>query len=415
VKILLSYICFEILFYLSESLRFARISRSRNVSVNTLRMSFAMEQFGNLKNLDVKIEDFLEGWFMGSKISDIHDENMVEFIAYGFYSKNAEELTASEKARIKSFLRDTCDTYGISFVEGYNPDVKFMGHTIEPIRAFHKPLLLYLLMELVGMCSHGVLYCYGFRKMKQGGITKWIYRPRMCDDTKTPIVFLHGIGLGVLPYIHFIISIISMEKNRLFMLVEMRHVTMRVYSDDAPNLTSLANDIVDAMKYIGYEKGIFIAHSYGTFVLSQILQSRNSSVEQAFLIDPVCLMTCHPKLTSNFVYRNFQGPPVSFKRFMDLVQFVFSRDLTLAQTFCRRFNGMEIMIWPEDLPKHVKNVIVLSGQDPLIPTDLVQEQFKEVDHTVIVVNSNHTHGQFLSDFQYLKYLVNHVVKKHIKE
>ena len=414
-KIFLSYMSFEIVFYLSESLRFARITRSQNVSVNSLRMSFAMEQFLKLKNLNTKIEDFLEGWFMGNKVSDIRQGNMVEFIAYGFYSKKTEELTAPEKARIGSFLQDTCDTYDISFQEGYNPDVKFMGHTIEPIRAFHKPLILYLLMEFVGICSHSVLYLYGFKRMKHGGITKWIYRPGTCEDTKPPFVFLHGIGFGVLPYIHFIISIINMQRDRVFILVEMRHVALRMYSNDAPNLTSLASDIVDAMEYAGYDKGIFIAHSYGTFVLAQILQSTRSSVFQAFLIDPVCLMTCHPKLTSNFVYRSFQGLPVSFRRFMDLVQFIFSRDLTLAQTFCRRFNGMEIMLWPDDFPDNAKNVIVLSGKDPLIPIDLVQEQFKEVNHTVIVVNSNHTHGQFLSDFGYLKFLIHHVFKKHIED
>lgn len=413
-KLFLSYICFEVLFYLSESIRFARICRSENVAANSTRMEQAMEQFGSLKSI-INIQEFLEGWFLGSKMGEIHQGNMIEFIAYGFYSKRVEELTSSEKAQIESFLTDTCDTYGISFPKGYNPDVKFMGHTIEPIRAFHKPLMVYLLMEIVGMCCHSILYVYGFKRMKQMGITKWIYLPRTVDHDKTPIVFLHGIGFGVLPYIHFIISLVSAEKNRAFILVEMRHVAMRIYSNDAPDLTSLAHDIVDAMEHAGYEKGIFIAHSYGTFVLSQILQSRNSSVDQAFLIDPVCLMTCHPKLTSNFVYRTFQGLPVSFKRFMDLVQFVFSRDLTLAQTFCRRFNGMEIMIWPEDLPKHAKNVIVLSGKDPLIPIALVQEQFKEVDHCHTVVNNDHTHGQFLGDLQYLKFLVHHVFKKHLRD
>lgn len=413
-KFILSYILLEIVFYLFEGLRFARICRSQNVATNSTRMQQAMEQFSSLTDI-INIKEFLEGWFLGSKISDIHEGNMEEFIAYGFYSKKADELSLSEQKQIKGFLGKTCDTYRISFPKGYNPNIKFMGHTIEPIRAFHKPLIVYLIMELVGLCCHVVLGMYGFRKMETSGITKWICRPTAYHDEKSPVVFIHGIGFGVLPYIHFILSLRSQERNRTFILVEMRHVAMRVCSSDAPDLTYLAHDIVDSMEYLGYKRGIFIAHSYGTFVLSQILQSRNSSVDQAFLIDPVCLMTCHPKLTSNFVYRSFQGFPSSFKRFMDLVQLFFSRDLTLAQTFCRRLNGMEIMIWPEDLPKDVKNVIILSEKDPLIPIALVEQQFAKIDHAVIIMNKNHTHGQFLFDLKCLKYLVQNVLKKHFKD
>lgn len=414
LTLFVTYVSLELTFYLFECLRFARICRSPNVATNSRRMELAMQQFSSLAGI-IDIEEFLEGWFLGSKVSQIYRGNMVEFIAYGFYSKKMEHLSTQERKQIEAFLSKTSEDYGVFFPEGYNSKVKFMGHTIEPIRAFHKPLIVYLLMEMIGMCSMIILYLQGFRRIQTKGVAKWIRRPQTCDNKKGPVIFLHGVGFGVLPYFHFISSLLSLDESRAFILVEMRHVAMRLCPDDAPDLMSLAIDIVDTMEDMGYARGTFIAHSYGSFVLSQILQSRNSSVEKVCLIDPVSLMTCHPKLTSNFVYRSFQGLSLSSKRFMDLIQFVFSRDLTLAQTFCRRFNGMEVMIWPDDLPKHAKNIIVLSGKDPLIPTSLVREQFKEVNHAKVVVNDHHTHGQFLYDFKYLNYLVHHVFKKHLNE
>jgi pimeloyl-ACP methyl ester carboxylesterase len=152
-----------------------------------------------------------------------------------------------------------------------------------------------------------------------------------------------------------------------------------------------------------------LSHSYGTFVTSKILQLRPEVVDRVCLIDPVCCMTCHPKLTRNFVYRSYQGWPLaSKKRFMDWIQLLFSRDLTIADTFCRQLNGMDVNVFAHDFPVPTggkKHLLVLSGQDPLVPAHLVMKQFKEVVHVDTLLNERHGHGDFLFDSKYLAYLV----------
>jgi hypothetical protein len=120
-------------------------------------------------------------------------------------------------------------------------------------------------------------------------------------------------------------------------------------------------------------------------------------------------MTCHPKLTRNFVYRSYQGWPLaSKKRFMDWIQLLFSRDLTIADTFCRHLNGMDVNVFTHDFPVpegDKKHLLVLSGQDPLVPAHLVKKQFKGAAHVDTLLNERHGHGDFLFDSKYLAYLV----------
>jgi hypothetical protein len=92
------------------------------------------------------------------------------------------------------------------------------------------------------------------------------------------------------------------------------------------------------------------------------------------------------------------------------VQLLFSRDLTIADTFCRHLNGMDVNVFAHDFPTSTttetrKHLIVLSGQDPLVPASLVAKQFKGADHIDVLYNDKHSHGDFLFDSKYLAYLV----------
>ncbi len=93
---------------------------------------------------------------------------------------------------------------------------------------------------------------------------------------------------------------------------------------------------------------------------------------------------------------------------MDWIQLLFSRDLTVADTFCRQLNGMDVNVFAHDFPVPTggkKHLLVLSGQDPLVPAHLVMKQFKEVVHVDTLLNERHGHGDFLFDSKYLAYLV----------
>jgi hypothetical protein len=78
---------------------------------------------------------------------------------------------------------------------------------------------------------------------------------------KEPLVFIHGVGLGVLPYVQFLARMLT-STSRPWIVVEMRHVSMRFsIRHRSVSLPTLANDIVDQMQAIGYEKGFWCVSS----------------------------------------------------------------------------------------------------------------------------------------------------------
>jgi hypothetical protein len=57
-------------------------------------------------------------------------------------------------------------------------------------------------------------------------------------------------------------------------------------------------------------------------------------------------------------------------------------DLTtpmLAQTFCRKFQWHELMLWPEDMPPHA--LVCLSHNDDLVPSAMVAKHIAGVQNS----------------------------------
>lgn len=101
----------EVLFYLYESVRFERINSSPNIRADLKRMRRAMDSFLDLAEI-VDLQEFIEGWFMNlTPIEEIKHDNMVEFIAYGFYSKDLDSLTDEERGEIDEFMSKVCRAF----------------------------------------------------------------------------------------------------------------------------------------------------------------------------------------------------------------------------------------------------------------------------------------------------------------
>lgn len=86
-----------------------------------------------------------------------------------------------------------------------------------------------------------------------------------------PIVFLHGVGFGCLPYLHFLNMLMKTCHTNPFIIVEVPHVALRLCWE-ALDVDTVAMAAVTAVKSMGYQKACFIGHSYGSFCVSRIAQ-----------------------------------------------------------------------------------------------------------------------------------------------
>jgi len=203
------------------------------------------------------------------------------------------------------------------------------------------------------------------------------------STTTTPIVFLHGVGTGLLPYLHFIHQLMKILPSSPMIALEVPHVSLRLCWQAAA-VDHVADAAITALKARGYSKACFIGHSYGTFVVSRICQRYAQYIHSTTLWDPVTMLICHPQLLYNFVYKS-PGKKELFTAMgaADAVRVLCSRDLVIAHTFCRRFHWAELMLWPEELPE--RSLVILSGKDDLVPSEMVAAQLRESKHPAHVL------------------------------
>eukprot|EP00955_Chlamydomonas_euryale_P034206 349715-Chlamydomonas_euryale.AAC.18 len=135
--------------------------------------------------------------------------------------------------------------WGVSFGEGYNAGLPFMAHLWQDLRCNYRPMLFYIGIEALFALKHCLLLATGFRAAELGGFVYYSrgLPPAPARDgcsSPTPVLFLHGVGLGLLPYLPFVWRLATTAQPVL--AVESNHLGMR-WVDGLPE----ADDVVDAI------------------------------------------------------------------------------------------------------------------------------------------------------------------------
>ncbi len=196
------------------------------------------------------------------------------------------------------------------------------------------------------------------------------YRPHR-SPTKLPILFIHGIGIGLLPYISFLRELAAQDPDVGILAIEILPISMRI---TAP---PLAPRILNAH---GLHRVVLVCHSYGTAVSAQLLRKQWSSTDPqlnslttnvqqpvpetgdyhhvidddsyagssdliaaVLLIDPIPFLLDHPAIAHNFVYRK----PRHANEWQ--LWFFASREPDTARALSRHFFWFECILFREDV------------------------------------------------------------------
>lgn len=212
----------------------------------------------------------------------------------------------------------------------------------------------------------------GFRLCKSGASLSYWYREGSGRRSSAlPVVFCHGLGVGVLPYVQFIKDIINVDPGRSVFLINLPNIAMQpntyVHTSEA-----LVHDICRMLQAWSVDSAHFIGHSFGSCVLSFVLKSAEGRkyVGAATFIDPVTFLLCKPDVAYNFVYRE----PTTATQL--LIKYFLSQELYIAHSLGRHFFWKECVLWEEQLsaPTHV----ILSKLDSIVPSPRVYAYLKRV-------------------------------------
>jgi hypothetical protein len=102
----------------------------------------------------------------------------------------------------------------------------------------------------------------------------------------TPVTFLHGVGLGMLPYLAFLRALMQAFQGHPVLVIEVRHVSLRLCGS-ARAVDDVVCAVASMLRRHGVQRSHFAAHSFGTFVLAHLRHLYPDVVASMLLCDPV--------------------------------------------------------------------------------------------------------------------------------
>ncbi|KAF9165580.1 hypothetical protein DFQ26_009775 [Actinomortierella ambigua] len=344
---------------------------------------------------------WVETWFdtgrtaQPARFEEIGRENMIQWLAWAFWAAPLEEVEVlpDDMAELCSMMDRIEKEKDVQFAPGFNPNVDCIRLNLDPVVASHRPLIYYALVWIANLISGFVFNLLGFtrfegaldrahrikvRKAKHQHPTEekekaranydlaYWYRPARDAENKVPLVFIHGIGVGLVQYIHFIVALSTL--SRPILMIEVPYVSNRLVRTKcvlSPDESYFAVERI--LQVHGYQKATFMGHSLGTMLCSAIVRASpahnnpDSIVAGLILVDPICFLT-HHSIARNFAYRI---PTTASQLIMDLFA---ARELGTSWFIMRRFCWDQCVMFPSAWRRRHHRPAPLQGRlSPVLP------------------------------------------------
>ncbi|KAF2123921.1 hypothetical protein P153DRAFT_303194 [Dothidotthia symphoricarpi CBS 119687] len=358
-------------------------------------------------------EYYLSRWFLGARIGDIKRENVREFFEWALLNRETESED-EKKRRIQSHPDESRDEQ--EELDGYADGIQTMlGGKLEPgrgsakslrltideVRMLHRPVIWYFAVLFVDTLTATRLRVNGFilyrtslssslsmippriaslatRQISSAPDLSYWYRPHT-SKTRLPILFIHGIGIGLYPYVNFL-SQISKDDIQSADDGEVGVIALEImpicFHITKPILRSaeICRQVNIILAQHGFDKVVLASHSYGSVVSTHLLKDPTTAAKigPIVFIDPVTFLLHLPDVAYNFTART--------PRYTNELQLYYfaSTDMMIAHTLARHFFWAHNILWKEDL--HNRRVTVsLGGRDLIVDTDTIGKYLNSTD------------------------------------
>ncbi|ORY10734.1 hypothetical protein BCR34DRAFT_566311 [Clohesyomyces aquaticus] len=339
-------------------------------------------------------ERYLSKWFMDAPSSEIKRENVEEWLRWAFL--NTAEDNPADQEELEEYLGELERVLGRKIVPGRGT-AACLRLTLDKVDMLHRSITWYLCVSVVDTLASAYMRYHSFHLYRTSIIrfpTVFPFRPltflarhRSPAETLTywhrphtsktglPILFIHGIGIGLYPYVNFLAELNpgGSDSDVGVIALEIMPVSFRI-TGKALQKEEMCKEIDRILKAHGWDRFVLVSHSYGSVVATHLLHTSHiaEKVASTLFIDPVTFLLHLPDVAYNFICRK----PVQANEHQ-LFYFA-SRDMGVSHTLSRHFFWSENILWKEDLQGH--NVTVsLSGRDLIVDTATVKAYLTSPD------------------------------------
>ena len=209
-------------------------------------------------------------------------------------------------------------------------------------------------------------------------LSYWL-RPHT-SKTRLPVLFIHGIGVGLIPNINLLRELSLALKVDCdngcdgqvgIMAIEILQISSRL-THAIPKRSAYLEQLAQVLDMHQFEQFVLASHSYGSVLSTYILTHEPLArrVASTLLIDPVTILLHMPDVAYNFTARL----PKHTKEWQ--LWFFGSKDPGVAYTLGRHFFWSENVLWYDrilELAKRGMNMTVSLGlQDQIVDAQAVR-------------------------------------------
>ncbi|RSL89251.1 hypothetical protein CEP52_014962 [Fusarium oligoseptatum] len=260
---------------------------------------------------------YLRKWFRGAPASEIKRDNVKDFFRWAFLNTGEHDPVYDEE--LEEYTQEMERLLGRKLELGRG-NAKCLRLTLDKVEMLHRSLTWYLCVFVVDTIASISLRYHSFNLYRTSfrhflatfpprpftlfatcaspakSLTYW-HRPHT-SKTRLPILFIHGIGVGLYPYINFLADINAdvdeepSDGQVGIIAIEIMSVSSRI-TYEAMSKEEMCDEIHRTLTAHGWEKCVLVSHSYGSVVAAQLLRSPEISqhIGPILFIDPVSFST----------------------------------------------------------------------------------------------------------------------------
>ncbi|KAJ5267896.1 hypothetical protein N7478_010704 [Penicillium angulare] len=340
---------------------------------------------------------------MVSDAECIKRDNVKDFIRWAFFKPEyTQGLDQQNEDELETYTAEVEQLMERKLSPG-RMDVKGLGQLLNEASGSHRSLLWYTCVFVVDTTMHCKMLYNGFhfhrnslsqffavfpfrpltiftaRRSPARHLTYW--HRRHTSKKRLPVLFIHGIGIGLYPYTSFLRDLnnelemgVTDDNEVGIIALEIMPVSSRI-THPALEKDVMICEIMKIIQYHGWSRFVLVSHSYGSIIASHLLKSDrfSSLIGPTVFIDPVSFLLHLPDVAYNFIARQ----PARANEYQ--LWYFGSKDIGVAHTLARRFSWIDNIIWKEDLGIKAKKdqqegrnvTVVLSGKDLIVDTETV--------------------------------------------
>jgi hypothetical protein len=228
---------------------------------------------------------YLRKWFRGASEAEIKRENVKDFFRWAFL--NTGELNPAYDEELEEYVGEMEKLLGRKLEPGRG-NAKCLRLTLDKVEMLHRSLTWYLCVFIVDTTASIYLRYHSFNFHRTSflrclaifplrpftflttysspgeNLTYW-HRPHT-SKTRLPILFIHGIGIGLYPYINFLADVNAADDQDSsdgqvgIIAIELMSVSSRITAE-AISKDEMCKEVHRTLKAHGWERFVLVSHS----------------------------------------------------------------------------------------------------------------------------------------------------------